>query len=369
MKKLLLITAIIVLGLFIGCGGGNGADKEDGKEKKADSKTETVKKEGKKDKKGKDKKTDAVPVEIVKAGKGDISSFLLLSSNLDSENFVNIYPMTSGIITAIKKDEGDKVGKDTVLAVLDDREAIINERKAAIDYEKLKAEFERQKEMYEKELISKETFEKLGFNLKQTELDWKHKKLMLSYTRITSPISGVITKRNIKAGNKINVSDLSYTVVSSKDKIAVVNIPEQEKNSVYIGQKAVISDSSSEVDGVVKRISPAIDPQSGTFKVTVEVDDKDSKMIIGQFVNVRIIKKVHKDVVLLTKDAIVYEGGHVFVYVVGKDNYAVKTEVRTGFEEKDKVEISEGLEIDAKVVTAGKSSLKKKTLVNIIDQN
>ena len=356
MKKLLLIAAIIALGLLAGC-----SSKETGPDKK--DKNEVEKKADKKEsnKKGKDKKkTDAVPVEVVKTQKGDISSFLLLSSNLDAENYVKIYPMTSGIITEIRKFEGDKVRKGTILAVLDDREAAINERKAAIDYEKLKAEFARQKEMFEKDLISKETFEKLEFNLKQTKLDWKHKKLMLSYTRITSPIDGVVTRRNIKAGNKINVSDHSYTVVSSREKVAIVNIPEQEKNSVYLNQKVVISDSAEEVKGVVKRISPAIDPQSGTFKVTVEVNDKDGKLVIGQFVNVKIIKKVHSDVVLLAKDAIVYEGGHVFAYVVGKDNYAVKTELKTGFEEKDRVEITKGLAEGTTVVTAGKSSLKRR---------
>ena len=323
-----------------------------------------------KDKKEPGKKetdTDAVPVQVIEPKVGDISSFLLFSSNIDSEKVVDIYPMTSGIIEKIKFDEGQHVEKGDILAVLDEREASINEQKANINYRKLKAEFERQKEIYEGRMLSKEEFEKLKFTLETAKLDWEQNKLLLSYTRITSPISGVVTKRYIKIGNKINTTQLAFSVVQDKEKIAVVNIPEQEIDTVFVKQKAVVSSGSKESSGFVKRISPAIDPESGTFKVTVDVNDKNGIFAVGQFVNVKIVKKVHKNVILLTKDALVYEGGKVFIFVVDKDNKALKKQVEVGFEDGTRVEIEKGLSKNERVVTAGKSSLKNKDLVKIIE--
>ncbi len=374
MKKVYVILAVIfTLFYFTGCSG-NDSQKSETK-KKDQEKTETKKENGKlekgkndKDKDGKEKKddTDTIPVSVQSPVRGDINSFLLFSSNIDTDKMVDIYPMTSGIIEKIILDEGDRVSKGTILAVLDDREASINEQKAKITYEQQKAEYERQKEIFEKELISKEEYERLRFSYEQSRLDWQQKKLFLSYTRITSPISGLISKRHIKTGNKINTNQLAFSVVYTKEKIAVVNIPEQEKDQIFLNQKAIISSGKKVMNGYIKRISPAIDPDSGTFKTTIEVRDEANVMFIGQFVNVRIIKKVHKNVILVTKDVLMYEGDRVFVFTVNKKNIAFKKEVKIGFDDGSKVEIVKGIEVSDKLVSAGKSSLKNESKVKII---
>ncbi len=366
MKK--LIFAIILAVLLFAAGNCSGPGPSDTKkDEKKGEKAQQDEKEKDEKKKKEDKETDAVPVQVINPSYGDISSFLLFSSNVDAEKIVDIYPMASGIIEKINRDEGDHVKKDDVLAVLDEREAVINEKRAHINYEQLKMEFERLKAIFEKQMISKDEHEKLKYRVQTAKLDWEHFQLLLSYTRITSPISGVVTKRYIKAGNKINTSQLAFSVVQDKEKIAVVNIPEQEFGQLFVKQNAVIMAGPKKVKGFVKRISPAIDPESGTFKVTVGVKDNQNILAVGQFINVRIIKKVHKNVILLTKDALLYEGGKVFVFMVNKENKALKKQVKLGFEEGNIAEVTEGLKGKEKVVTAGKSSLKNDTLVKVVE--
>lgn len=364
MKKVYLILAIIfTLVYFTGC---SGNDSKKGDTKNKDQEKGEVKKG--KDKKGEDDKedTDTIPVSVKSPERGDINSFLLFSSNIDTDKMVDIYPMTSGIIENIKRDEGDRVYKGTVLAILDDRAASINERKAKITFEQQKAEFERQKEIFEKELISKEEYEKLKFSMEQSRLDWEQNKLLLSYTRITSPIPGLVSKRYIKTGNRINTNELAFSVVYTKEKIAVVNIPESEKDQIFINQRVIISSGKKVLNGYIKRISPAIDPESGTFKTTIEVGDAKNIMVIGQFVNVKIIKKVHKNVILVTKDVLMFEGDRVFVFLINAENIAFRKEVMIGFDDGSKVEITNGIEIEDKLVSAGKSSLKNDSKVKII---
>jgi membrane fusion protein (multidrug efflux system) len=372
-----VIFALIVIGMLfasIGCGGRESADtrneeKKDTKVAKEDKagETEKDKKEKGKDEKKKKEDTDAVPVQVVSPNYGDISSFLLFSSNVDAEKIVDIYPMTMGIIEKIVRDEGDHVKKGDVLAVLDDREAVINEKRAQINYEQLKMEYERQKVIFEKQMISKEDHEKLRYRKETAKLDWEQSKLLLSYTRITSPISGVVSKRHIKAGNKINTSQLAFSVVQTKEKIAVVNIPGQEMEHIFLKQKCIIIAGDREAPGSIKRTSPAIDPESGTFKVTVEISDKKNLLAVGRFVNVKIIKKVHKNVVLLTKEALIYDGGKIFVFTVDKESKAFKKMIKTGFEEGSVVEVTEGITDKDRVITAGKSSVKNDTLVKIVE--
>lgn len=359
-----VLIAVTLLIAAVNCGPGR-ANNEN--EDKKDTQEKTNEKPGEsKDKKKDEKDTEAVPVQVVNPYRGDISSFLLFSSNIDAEKIVDIFPMTTGIIEKIVKDEGDRVKKGDVLAILDDREPVINEQRAHINYLQLKAEYERQKEIFEKQMISKEEHERMRYRVETAKLDWQQQKLLLSYTRITSPISGVVTKRHIKQGNKISPAQLSFSVVQVDEKIAVVNIPGHERGYLKLGQKTFISGNNQQVEGRVKRISPAIDPESGTFKVTVEVDDDKGVMAVGQFVNVKIIKDIHNNIILLTKDALVYDGGKVFVFSVNDENKAFKKEIKIGFEEKSVVEVTEGVSPDEKIVTAGKSSLKSDTLVKVI---
>ncbi len=314
----------------------------------------------------KDTASESVPVQVITPTIGDISSFLLFSSNIDSEEVVDIYPMTSGLIEKINFDEGQHVKKGDILAVLDDREATINEKKANIHFKNLTVEFERQKELFQREMLSGEDFGRFKYNLDTSKLNWVQAQLLLSYTRITTPIAGVVSKRYIKTGNRINTTQMAFSVVQDKEKIAVVNIPEQEKNALFLKQDAVIYSGTTTVRGYVKRISPAIDPASGTFKVTVDVNDKENSFAVGQFVNVKIIKKVHQNVILLAKDALIYDGGKVFIFIITKANEAEKKEIKLGFEDGNIVEVIEGLTKNEQVVSAGKSSLKHKTLVRII---
>lgn len=367
MQKLVSLLFAAVLMVFLSnCGGSN----KPGSEGKTNKETTVRGKNPDRVKKGingNEEDTDAVPVQVISPTRGDISSFILFSSNVDSEKVVDVYPLTSGIIEKINYDEGDPVKKGDVLAVLDDREAVINEQKARINYEKMRMEFGRQKEIYEKQMLSKEEFERFKFNLETARLDWEHNRLLLSYTRIKTPITGVVSRRYIKAGNKINTTQMAFSVVNTREKIAVVNIPEQEKGFVFLNQKCIISSGKEQVPGLVKRISPAIDPDTGTFKVTVNISDTKNVFSVGQFVNVKIIKKVHENVVLLTKDALLYEGGKVYVFVVGQGNTAFKKPVTLGFEEGNTVEITEGVTENQKVVTAGKSTLKNDTVVKIVE--
>lgn len=363
MKRLTAILLTLFISLTaVRCGrpGGDSASGKDNTPKTADNKTPGGKGDNAKD-------TEAIPVQVIKPYKGDISSFLLFSSNIDTEQIVDVYPMTTGIIQNIVRDEGDFVNKGDILASLDDREQVLNEKRAQINYEQLKMELERQQTIFEKQMLSKEEFERTRFRTETARLDWETSKLLLSYTRITSPISGVVSRRHIKAGNKISPAQLSFSVVQIQQKIVAVNIPGQELKNLFIKQLAEIIEGDRTVIGAVKRISPAIDPQSGTFKVTVEVNDPKNTLAIGQFVNVKIVKDIHKNVTLISKDALVYEGGKIFAFVITKDNKAIKKMVAIGFEDKQTVEVTEGLTEEDQVVTAGKSSLKNDTLVKIVE--
>ncbi len=318
------------------------------------------------DKKPGEQAEEALPVQVTEPQRADISSYLAFSSNIDSEQVVDIYPQASGIITEILYDEGQSVGAGAILAKLDDREALITENKSRLNFEQLSREFQRQKDLHERNLVSQDVYDRFRHNLEAARLDWESAKLALSYTRISTPISGLVSTRHIKVGNKINTSQLAFRVVNDREKISVINIPEQEKALIQVGQQALVTAGERSFQAAVKRISPAIDPASGTFKVTVGLKENSPELAIGQFVNVRIIRQTNQNALLLSKEAVIYEGGRTFIFVVGGEDRVSRREIHTGFEDPTRIEILAGLEEDSRVVTAGRNTLKDGDLIKVV---
>ncbi|MCI0515811.1 efflux RND transporter periplasmic adaptor subunit, partial [candidate division KSB1 bacterium] len=119
--------------------------------------------------------------------------------------------------------------------------------------------------------------------------------------------------------------------------------------------------------GWVKRVSPAVDPQSGTFKVTVGVKNMNQKLRPGMFVNVHIITDTHPSAVLIPKTAIVYEHEDMNVFVV-RDSLAYKITLNTGFQNHDNVESLSEIEPGEKIIVVGQAGLKNKTKVKIVKE-
>ncbi len=315
------------------------------------------------------KEDERVPVEVMPIVRGDISKFLLLSSNLETEVMADVYSRIQGIVEAIYKEEGQYVKKGEVMLALEAREYELSEQKARVEYEQQKRNFERLKAMHEKNLLSEEEFEKAKYTLQAAEIAWSEARLKLDFTKVRSPISGRVGQRLTKIGERIQPTDKLFSVVDNSQVIAVVYVPEKNMREVKIGQKAYITSDyfkGKKFEGWVKRISPVVDPSSGTFKVTVGVRNRGGELRPGMFVNVHIIVDTHRDVVLVPKSAIVYENENMYVYMV-RDSLAHKVLLHPGYEDNEKVEALQDIEEGEMVIVVGQAGMKDQTPVRIVN--
>lgn len=327
--------------------------------------------ENKKDVDKKPNKVDElIPVETTTIQKGTISSYILLSSNLETEKMADVYSRVQGLVEKINVEEGDYVRRDQVLTELEAEEYILAEQSARVDYEQKKAAYERAEAMFKKELYSQQEFEQVKFTMDAAKIAWEQAKLNLSYTKITSPITGVVGNRLRKPGDRIQPSDQLFTVINLEEMIAVVYVPEREIERISKGQEAYIFSDNLEnqrFPSWIKRVSPAVDPQSGTFKVTVGVKNVANKLRPGMFVNVHIITETHDDAVLIPKTAIVYENEYMNVYVV-RDSVARKIQLNAGFQNYQYIEALSQISEGEKVIVVGQAGLKDSTKVKIISE-
>lgn len=319
-------------------------------------------------KKEKAEEKELVPVETTDVTRGTITSSLLFSSNLETEKMVDVYSRIQGLISKIHVEEGDYVQKGQVLLELEPETYEMSEAKAKLGFQQQEANYRRLQAMYEKDLISKEEFEQAEYEMEIAKLSWEEAQLNLEYTRVTAPISGVIGVRMCRLGDRIQPNDQLFQISNTDEIIAVVHVPEKEVGNVEKGQSAYLTSDNlmdQHFDAWVKRVSPIIDAQTGTFKVTVGVRNDDGVLKPGMFTNVHIITDQHKDTVLVPKTAIVYENELMNVFVV-RDSIAHKVTLNAGFQDHERVEVLSELEENDKIIVVGQSGLKDQTKVKVV---
>ncbi|MCJ8271285.1 MAG: efflux RND transporter periplasmic adaptor subunit, partial [Psychrosphaera sp.] len=213
-------------------------------------------------------------------------------------------------------------------------------------------------------------YEKLKWQYESSKSALDIAKLNLKETEVIAPISGFIAERYVKVGNVVQQHQLQsmFHIVQQKQLQGIVHLPEQQLRHVRVGQQtslilAAIGDTP--VNAVVERISPIVNAKTGTFKVTLSVDNTDGNLKSGMFAEVSIKYNTHDNAMLIPRKAVISMDNKHTVYSV-VDGKVSKQEITVGFQEGQFVEVLAGLAIDSKVVTAGHSNLKDNANVQVI---
>jgi len=311
----------------------------------------------------------AIPVETSTPVRGDV--FAVYSGTAPIEAFAeaDVIAKVDGEVREILFEEGDEVKEGQILARLDgDRLRLeLNESSARLD--KMRSDFERNKELREKSLISEGEFEKLRYDLEALEASHNLASLELDYTKIRAPIDGVISERYIKIGNTIRVGDPVFRVTSFDPLVAYLHVPEREYRQISPGQPVAIDIDAlagKRTFATVTRVSPVVDPDTGTFKITIEIRDDERRIKPGMFGRLSVVYDTHENVLQVPRSAIIEDMGNESVFVV-EDGKAVRRIVQTGYGSDGMVEIVEGLSEADAVITVGQVGLKPDAKVTVVN--
>ena len=308
---------------------------------------------------------DRVLVETTPAAVGPISSTLPFSATLETEAAVSIYSRITGLVDRIAVEEGEQVVEGAPLLFIEDDELRIAAQEAQVGLDRLQAQFERTSKMHQRELVSEQDYETARFELERAKLALERAELNLRHVVVRAPFAGVITERAAQRGERIDQSRKLFDLVKLDEMIARVHVPAQNLGRIESGQQAVVvaelPDSMS-FAGWVKRVSPVVDPGSGTFKVTVGVAADSWLLRPGLFVGVEIILDRREQAILVPKRAVVYDGGRRYLFTV-RDSVATRVRLDAGYEDHHAIEARSGLAAGDQVVVLGHNGLKDGTRV------
>jgi membrane fusion protein (multidrug efflux system) len=313
---------------------------------------------------------EQIPVEAAIVTRGPISAFLSFNSTLETEAQVDIYPQTTGQVETLFVEEGRIVKEGDPLLKIDDRELRVDVDESTANYDQLQKAFARMEDLFRRNLINRQDYETQSYQTEQGRLRLERAKIRLSYATVRAPFDGVIASRDTQLGARVSAGTKVFSMVKLDEIVARVFVPGRYLPVVAENQSATITSEflpDRSFKGWVKRISPVIDPKSGTFKVTVGVKgEKPSDLPPGLFVGVRIITDTRDSAMLIPKRAVVYEGGERYVFTVVKDR-AVKRKLVAGYEDPQNIEALSGFEVGSIVIVLGQSGLKDGAMVRVVN--
>jgi multidrug efflux pump subunit AcrA (membrane-fusion protein) len=191
----------------------------------------------------------------------------------------------------------------------------------------------------------------------------------VAYSRIVSPIGGVISDRPLNAGEMANPGSPLVSVMDISHVIARINIPESDATAVKVGQRVVITqaDNSEGVDGKVKVVSPAADANTTTIQVWVDVPNPGEQLKPGTSVHAVIVAEEFKAATVVPAAAILPgEEGGTAVLTVGSDSTVRRKTVKVGVREGNQVQILAGVSPGEEVVVVGGLGLDDKAKVKVV---
>ena len=119
------------------------------------------------------------------------------------------------------------------------------------------------------------------------------------------------------------------------------------------------------IRGTVLRLSPAMDPETHTFRAEVDVDNSRRLLRPGMFVEAAIIAERRTNVSVVPRDAVTERAGRSVVFVIDGQR-AVRRNVSLGLGDDDLVEVREGVEPGERIVVRGLETLTDGTRVRVV---
>jgi RND family efflux transporter MFP subunit len=177
---------------------------------------------------------------------------------------------------------------------------------------------------------------------------------MLSYRVVRAPFDGVITQRNVDSGALVNSgSTLLYRIAQTGTLRTYVNVPQSYADGVRPGQTATLTLPNlpgRTFTGSVARSSNALDPNSRTLLVEVQVPNGSNLLLPGMYARVALSTSRQQPPLLVPSEALVVRANGSQVAVVGADDVVHLAKVEVGRDYGDRLEILRGVEEGARVV-------------------
>ncbi len=284
-----------------------------------------------------------------------VSQSLSLIGKLEAEQSVVIAPEVSGKIDRIAVKANQEVKKNQLLVQLvdDKSKASVAEAKAYLRDEKRKlAEYER--------LVKRNAITQTEIDAQKTSVDIAQARLEaaqanLADLHIKAPFSGTVGFIDFSRGKFVT----SGTELMNLDNLSLMQldlqVPERYLSMISKGMKVVGATHAwpdKKFEGEVIGIDSRVNSQTLNLRVRIHFANKERLLKPGMLVSASLAFPAI-EAPIIPVQALEYSGTKRYVYVVGDDNKAIRTEIFLGARVENQIVVEKGLDIGQKIVVQG----------------
>ena len=300
-------------------------------------------------------------VSVAKVIEKPITEFDDFTGRFTAVGRVELRPRVSGYISSVNFTEGHEVRKGDVLFVIDPRPYDAEYKRAEAELARAKtqltlaqSELERAKTLLDARAISKEEFDarvsgaaQATANVQAADAALDAAKLNLTFTRVRAPISGLVSRAEVTAGNLVTSDQTLLTTLVSIDPIYVEFEGDEQvylkyaaldraglrpssreaKNPVWVG---LADEQGTPHKGEMVFVDNELNPATGTIRARGRFDNRDRRFTPGMFARVKLVGSAEYNALLINDSAIGTDQSVKYVLEVNADNKVAYRAVKLG---------------------------------------
>src|SRR5213595_1923984 len=303
-------------------------------------------------------RTTQLQVNVATAQRDAKPKELVLPGTFDAFNQTTIFPRSNGYVKSWKVDIGDNVKAGQLLAEIETPEVDQQLAQAKASYEIAKVTADRWRDLVAKKVVSAQENDEKQKAAEAARANLEQLEKTQGFKEIVAPFGGSISARNIDVGTLVtagtgNAGTPLFRIVQSDPLRVYVYAPQENAPSIHEGLKAKIlmqEFPGQNFDGSVTRTAGALDPQSRTMQVEVQVPNHEGRLYPGMYGQVKFVLADENAPIVVPANAFLFRTEGPQVATVLKDSYIHWQNIHVGRDFGTQLEVLDGLAENTRVV-------------------
>ena len=328
-----------------------------------------------KDKKVAVDNSPAINVKVNKVAVNNNNPFLSVSGKIQATKSADVSTRIMGFIDKVHVNVGDNVKKGQLLVSINN--ADLQAKKAQVDAGITQAEtafinaeknYNRFKNLMANNSISQKEMDDMTANYQMAKAGLESAKQMkneinaqFSYSNITAPFSGIITAKNITAGDLANPGMPLISLENPGNFEVIAMIPETEISEIEKGTEVniLVKAIDKTIKGKVSEVSTSAKNTGGQYLVKIDLEKTEVAILSGMFSTIQfpVERKTASFMVLIPAEAIIKNGQLAGVFTVSQSNTALLRWLRLGRIYGNQVEVLSGLNANESYIVSAEGKL------------
>lgn len=319
------------------------------------------------------KEASQLAVNAVIAQRDSKPKDLILPGTFQAFKATTIYPRSNGYVKDWKVDIGDDVKEGQLLAEIETPDLDQQVAQAKANYELAKVTADRWRDLVQKKVVSKQEYDQNEKGYEASKANYEQLQKLQGFEQIVAPFSGKISARFIDYGTLVtagsgNSGTALFSIVESDPLRVYVYAPQENAPSIHEGLTAKIlvqEFPGQDFEGMVTRTAGALDPQSRTMQVEVQVPNHEGKLYAGMYGEVKFLLPDQNSPIIVPANAFLFQTAGPQVATVENTDRIHWQNIRVGRDFGDRIEVLEGLKENTRVVMNPTDDLREGIYVEV----